>query len=757
MHDDLSVLIVDDRPDKLLALSTALSDVCPNVVTAESGRKALKHLLEREFAVILLDVNMPGMDGFEAASLIRQRQSCEHTPIIFITSYGDDMHMARGYSLGAVDYILAPVVPEVLRTKVSVFLDLYRKTRVVERQAERLKARAEQLHRLTQASLAIHSATTMDRMLATITEAARELIGAHQAATVMLWDEKRTNCKWTVARSDEYEARCGMHPAASGGELHALWTALDRARRLSARDMAANPAWQAVGKSLWNAPETPDWLAAALTAGDGREMGLVHLCHKQTGEFSEDDEAALTQLARIASIAIENMLNSEAREANRVKDEFLATLSHELRTPLTAMLGWVQLLRSGALEADDAGRGLEIIERNVMSQARLIDDLLDVSRIITGKLRLAMRPISLVAVIEAALDVVRPTADTKGLVLHSTLDPSASQVTGDPDRLQQVIWNLLVNAIKFTSRDGSIHIGLSRDGAYVRIEVSDTGEGIDSEFLPHIFDRFRQADSSSRRAHGGLGLGLAIVRHVTELHGGNVQVTSEGLGRGATFVVRLPLSSALTSLAAPRPALAPPPPSAVIEPNGDLSGLRVVVVDDDPDGRDMVAKVLRMHHAEVDIAAGAREALERIAQSPPDLIVSDIGMPGEDGYDLIRKVRSLPRERGGGAAALALTAFARDEDRARALAAGFQEHASKPIGPADLVSIVSRLVAAGRRPAGAGQDSGLGNHEGSAPAGEPIGEIAGVGERGDAELETAYGCRLATARQSAAWGQVKAK
>ena len=717
MNDELSVLIVDDRPDKLLALSTALADVCPNVVTAESGRKALKHLLERDFAVILLDVNMPGMDGFEAASLIRQRQSCEHTPIIFITSYGDDMHMARGYSLGAVDYILAPVVPEVLRTKVSVFLDLYRKTREVERQAERLQARAEQLHRLTQASLAIHSATTMDRMLATITGAARELIGAHQAMTVMVWDEKQTNCKWTVSRSDEHENRCRMQPATSGGELHALWASLGRIRRLTAREMAVHPVWQTVGKSLWSAPEAPDWLAAALTAGDGREMGLVHLCHKQTGEFTEDDEAALTQLARIASIAIENMLNSEAREANRVKDEFLATLSHELRTPLTAMLGWVQLLRSGALEADDASRGLEIIERNVMSQARLIDDLLDVSRIITGKLRLTMRPISLVSVIEAALDVVRPTADTKGLHLESTLDPDASQVTGDPDRLQQVIWNLLVNAIKFTSRDGSIHIGLTREGPYVRIEVSDTGEGIDAEFLPHIFDRFRQADSSSRRAHGGLGLGLAIVRHVTELHGGSVQVTSAGLGHGATFVVRLPLSPALTGPMAARPTLSPPPAPAITELNGDLAGLRVVVVDDDPDGRDMVAKVLRMHHAQVETAAGAHEALERISHTPPDLIVSDIGMPGEDGYDLIRKVRALPRERGGAAAALALTAFARDEDRTRALAAGFQEHASKPIGPADLVSIVSRLVANNRGPTGRGRDSGVGGQGGSAPAG----------------------------------------
>jgi signal transduction histidine kinase/DNA-binding response OmpR family regulator len=730
--NELSVLIVDDRPDKLLALSTALDDICPNIVTAESGRKALKYLLEREFAVILLDVNMPGMDGFEAASLIRQRQACEHTPIIFITSYGDDMHMARGYSLGAVDYILAPVVPEVLRTKVSVFLDLYRKTREVERQAERLQARAEQLHRLTQASLAIHSATSMDAMLATITDAARELVGADQAITVMVWDDKRANCKWSLSRSDEYEARCGMQPTASGAELHALWGSLGRVRRLTAQEMAAHPAWQTVGKSLWSSPEAPDWLAAALTAGDGHEMGLIHLCHKQLGDFSEDDEAAMLQLARIASIAIENMLNSEAREANRVKDEFLATLSHELRTPLTAMLGWVQLLRSGALDTEDASRGMEIIERNVMSQARLIDDLLDVSRIITGKLRLAMRPISLVSVIEAALDVVRPTADAKGLVLESTLDPAASQVTGDPDRLQQVIWNLLVNAIKFTSREGAVHVSLAREGPHVRIEVSDTGEGIEPAFLPHIFDRFRQADSSSRRAHGGLGLGLAIVRHVTELHGGTAWATSEGPGRGATFVVRLPLTPAFVERLPTRPAALLPATTAPMTPADDFAGLRIVVIDDDPDGRDMVAQVLRMHHAEVTTAAGAREALERIAVSPPDLIISDIGMPGEDGYDLIRQVRGLPRERGGMAPALALTAFARDEDRTRALAAGFQAHASKPIGPAELVSIVAQLAGARCR----GQDSAASRGQDS---GASKGQDSGVGDQIGSDESAANG------------------
>lgn len=701
--EDLGILIVDDRHDKLLALSAALADVCPHIATADSGRAALKLLLERSYAVILLDVNMPGMDGFETASLIRQRKRSESTPIIFITSFGDDMHVSRGYSLGAVDYILAPVVPEVLRTKVMVFLDLARKTREVELQARRLEHRAEQLHKLSQASLAIHSAMSMEKMLQIITDTAREIIGAQRATAVTTWDQNWSRCKKTVSLSPELQARRPVPAPSSGCDLHALWVALDRAGRLTPSELEQHLAWQSLGRSLWDSGEVSDWLAAPLTGRDGRDMGLLHVCGKNQGDFTAEDEAVLLQLAQMAAIAIENTLNSEAREANRIKDEFLATLSHELRTPLTAMLGWTQLLRSGALAADEEVRGLEIIERNVLAQAKLIDDLLDVSRIITGKLRLNVRLLSLAAVIEDAIDVVRPAADAKSIRLEAVLDADAGQIAGDPDRLQQVVWNLLVNAVKFSPVGGRVRISLSRHESRSRIEVVDNGDGIDPHVLPHIFDRFRQADSSTRRSHGGLGLGLAIVRHVVELHGGEVRAASVGPGLGATFVVELPAAGIVAEEPTPRTGLAMPDvvvPAAEI----DLSDVRVLVVDDEPDGREAIARVLAVYHAQVATASSVREALACFAQSPPEVLISDIGMPGEDGYDLIRQVRELPPGDGGRVPAIALTAFAREEDRLRAIDAGFQIHASKPAQPAELAAAVAKL--AGRSPGRGGNGHG---------------------------------------------------
>jgi signal transduction histidine kinase/DNA-binding response OmpR family regulator len=704
---DPGILIVDDRRDKLLALSAALEGVCPYIATATSGREALKLLLERNFAVILLDVNMPGMDGFETAGLIRQRESTESTPIIFITSFGDDMHVSRGYSLGAVDYILAPIVPEVLRTKVSVFLDLGRKTREIERQAERLRHRAEQLHKLSQASLAIHSAMSLDKMLEVITDSARDIIGAHRASAVTAWDENWARCKKTLSLSPQLESARSQLAPANGLELRGLWLQLGRASRLTPQELQSHPAWQLLGRPIWNSLEAPDWLAAPLTGRDGRDMGLLHVCGKCQGDFSAEDEAVLLQLAQMASIAIENTLNSEAREANRIKDEFLATLSHELRTPLTAMLGWTQLLRTGKLGDEEAARGLDVIERNVLAQAKLIDDLLDVSRIITGKLKLSVQRLSLASVIEAAIDVVRPAANAKGIELVTSLGERTAEASGDPDRLQQVVWNLLVNAIKFSPPGGAVRVNLMREESRSRIEVADCGEGIAPEFLPHIFDRFRQADSSTRRAHGGLGLGLAIVRHVVELHGGSVHACSDGPGRGATFVVELPIAAEFAEAHDVHPANLPAR-QAILPPAGSsLAGIRVLIVDDEPDGRDTIAKMLTMYEAQVTTASCAREARALFERSPPDVLISDIGMPEEDGYDLIRFLRRLPPTQGGEVPAIALTAFAREEDRVQALAAGFQVHATKPIEPAELISAVARL--AGRSQAAPGAN-GNGSH-----------------------------------------------
>jgi PAS domain S-box-containing protein len=392
----------------------------------------------------------------------------------------------------------------------------------------------------------------------------------------------------------------------------------------------------------------------------------------------------------------------EAQEANRLKDEFLATMSHELRTPLTAILGWAHLLRATNLDPESAANALEIIERNARSQVRLIDDLLDLSRIITGKLRLDVQPIALASVVEAAADSVRPTAETRGIRLQVLLDPQAGPVSGDPERLQQVIWNLLSNAIKFTPKGGRVQVRLERVNSHVEITVSDTGQGISAEFLPHVFDRFRQADATNTRAHGGLGLGLAIVHQLVELHGGLVQVTSPGAGQGTTFRVILPLTvihqreksregfpqdTSVEQRVHPRAgdAVAFDCPAA-------LSGLRVLVVDDEKDARNLIQAVLQQCNAVVLTASSASEGLDVLQRLQPDILISDIGMPEEDGYSLIKKVRALPSQQGGRIPAVALTAYARAEDRIKALASGFQMHAPKPIEPAELAAIVASLA-----------------------------------------------------------------
>jgi signal transduction histidine kinase len=380
----------------------------------------------------------------------------------------------------------------------------------------------------------------------------------------------------------------------------------------------------------------------------------------------------------------------EAEEANRMKDEFLATLSHELRTPLNAMLGWAQVLRMGKLDPAASARALETIERNARAQAQLIADLLDVSRIITGKLRLDFQPVELRRILDAALDSVRPAAEAKGIRLGVSLGPLASPVLGDADRLQQVVWNLLSNAIKFTPGDGAVEVRLRQNGGSAEVRVSDTGAGIRPDFLPYVFDRFRQAESTITRSHGGLGLGLSIVRHLVELHGGTVEVQSPGEGQGATFSVLLPVRPAL----AEAPALVEAK-EAEASPWGRtelLRGVSVLVVEDEEDTRELLITALEQCGAEVIAVSSAAEALERLDERPPDVLVSDLAMPGEDGYALIRKVRARPAERGGRVPAAALTAYARAEDRVRSLAAGFQMHVPKPIDPADLVSMVAALA-----------------------------------------------------------------
>ena len=387
----------------------------------------------------------------------------------------------------------------------------------------------------------------------------------------------------------------------------------------------------------------------------------------------------------------ERSARNEAEEASRLKDEFLAIVSHELRTPLSAIFGWSQLLLSPEIAATELRRGLETISRNARLQAQIIDDLLDMSRIITGKIRLDLQTVDLPQILEKALDSVRPAAVAKGVRIETLINPSFP-VKGDPDRLQQILWNLFSNAIRFTPGGGTMQVALERVSSHLEVKVSDTGEGIDPEFLPFVFDRFRQQDSSTSRAHGGLGLGLSIVRNLVDLHGGEIRALSAGLGKGSTFILRLPLSLADLSIA-PERRESEDAAFAFGEAGApSLEGLKVLVVDDELDTREILQRLLAACDAQVLVAASAREALTLLRQEKPHVLVSDIGMPHEDGYWLIQQVRSLAPEEGGSIPALALTALARAEDRIRALRAGFQAHTAKPVETAELIYLVAGLA-----------------------------------------------------------------
>jgi PAS domain S-box-containing protein len=459
------------------------------------------------------------------------------------------------------------------------------------------------------------------------------------------------------------------------------------------------------------------YLAVAVKSRSGEVLGGLFFGHETAGVFSESHERIVEGLAAQAAVAMDNAalfeearrerakaekiaednarLLEEAKEANRLKDEFLATVSHELRTPLTSITGWVRMLRSGMLDEPQASRALETIDRNTRAQTQIIEDLLDISRIISGKLRLDIRLVELASIIEAAIESARPAAEAKGIRLQMLLDPKASPVAGDADRLQQVVWNLVSNAVKFTPKGGRVQVRLERVNSHLEISVSDTGQGIAPGFLPHVFERFRQGDSSIARRYGGLGLGLAIVRQLVEMHGGTVAATSPGDGEGATFTVTLPLAILHSrSFQETKETFHSPNsrPKIPFECPPQLQGLRVLVVDDETDAREMLAFVLSQCRAEVRAAASAEEALAMLEDFNPHVLVSDIGMPEQDGYDLIRKVRAQEKiAKQKPIPAIALTAYTRIEDRMQALSAGFQTHIPKPVEPAELAAVIASL------------------------------------------------------------------
>ncbi len=427
-----------------------------------------------------------------------------------------------------------------------------------------------------------------------------------------------------------------------------------------------------------------DYIMVPVIGADGRVEAVAGTTRDVTDRKVSDEE-------RESLLASERSARAEAERAGRLKEEFLATLSHELRTPLSAILGWIQILRKKTPSAESLEQGLAVIDRNARLQAQLIADLLDMSRIISGKMRMDVQRVELPLVIEAALEAIRPAAEAKEVRVQCVLDPITDTVHGDPTRLQQVVWNLLSNAVKFTPRGGRVQVVLARVNSHVELSVSDTGKGIKPEFLPYVFERFRQADSSAAREHGGLGLGLAIVKQLTELHGGTVRVSSAGEGQGATFVVHLPLAVMQPARGGtPDPRVHPQaePLRPVLHDSPSLKGLRVLVVDDEFDARDLVRRVLEECDAEVILAASVDEGLAAVSSERPSVILSDIGMPERDGYEFMRTLR----QSGVRVPAAALTAFARSEDRTRALHAGYQSHIAKPVEPAELLATVAALA-----------------------------------------------------------------
>ncbi|HEX8176567.1 MAG TPA: ATP-binding protein [Pyrinomonadaceae bacterium] len=432
----------------------------------------------------------------------------------------------------------------------------------------------------------------------------------------------------------------------------------------------------------------------------GRIVGTIEVQSYERAAYRQEHVTAMRMAANLAAVAVENvrlfeherLARSAAEDSNRIKDEFLATLSHELRTPLTAVLGWTRLLRERELDEKTSRHALDIIERNAVAQKQLIEEILDVSRIITGKTRLELHPITLERVVEAALESAAPAAHAKDIALEFRREGEPALVSGDPERLQQVVWNLLSNAVKFTPSGGQISVTLSQRDSSACIAVRDSGEGIRQDFLPYVFDRFRQADGSTTRPHGGLGLGLAIVRHLVELHGGTVRADSAGENQGSTFTVSLPvLSYASEAVKEMKARARPAPKDEKAEGLPSLEGLRVLIVDDEPDALEFLRFVLQRSRAEVAAASSTDEALRELESFRPHVIVSDIGMPGRDGYEFVRSLRALPPDRGGQLPAVALTAYARAEDEGRAIREGFQTHIPKPFEPSELLSTIVSL------------------------------------------------------------------
>jgi signal transduction histidine kinase/response regulator RpfG family c-di-GMP phosphodiesterase len=687
--EKVSILIVDDRPDKLLAHETVLADLNQNLVRATSGKEALRCLLKQDFAVILLDVNMPGMDGFETAALIRQRMRSETTPIIFISAVNDtETHVSRGYSLGAVDYILTPVVPEILRAKIAVFVDLFKKTEQVKRQAEeREKLILEQAARA--------EAEARQERLAFLADASNVLAGS------LDYDETFRNlAQLVVPRVADFcivlaaEEDGGMRQAAvahrdplddpSMQKLANEFPPSPAARRGGARILKTGKSQMVCDvhdgelrgvfeekedRDLIRSLDARSFIAVPLRAHD-RVLGAIVMINTDAGRICGTEELSLAEeLAHRAALALDNAglyksaqrARAESERANLAKDSFLAMLSHELRTPLTPVLTSVLALEQTDGLSDETRASLEMIRRNVELEARLIDDLLDLTRISKGKVQLSIEEVDAHSLLRNALEICQADIDKKQLSLRTDFAAEKVCLEADPARLQQIFWNLIKNAVKFTPEGGRLEILTRNDDGQLRVEVSDSGMGIDVETLPKIFDAFEQG---GRTQLGGLGLGLAISKALVETHSGKLTAESAGRDQGATFTAVFPLAEhdagaskdALPSVPVPR------------------KSMRVLLVDDHEDTNRSLTQLLRRRGYHVQPAHSVQSALEAAARERFDVLVSDIGLPDGSGIDLMQKLKNDHPIFG-----IALTGFGMEEDLQRSHAGGFNHHLIKPV------------------------------------------------------------------------------
>ena len=643
------ILVVEDDAKMRRVLELLLSGHW-TVETSADAASAIAAIRERPPDLVLTDLLLPGMDGYDFLRQLRAEAGTRTLPVIVISGLTEEADRLRALEAGANDYLIKPFSERELMLRVTTHLEMG----FLRREAA-LRESETQLRAILEGAL-------------------DAVVGMDANGDVIDWNAQA-------------EATFGYTRAEAVG------------RRL-AELIIPSPLREAHYKGLERYFETGEApilnrrveVEAQRKDGSRVPIELAITVVKGWG-FYRFNAFARDISDRRAADTERNRLLEEAREANRMKDEFLAMLSHELRTPLSAIVGWAHMLRTGGLDEPTVARAIETIDRNAKVQNQLIEDILDVSRIVAGKFHLDMRSVDLVRIVEAAIDTVSPLAASRGVQLRQDLSAEIGPccpAIGDPDRLQQVVWNLLTNAIKFTPRGGVVTVEVRRqdDPAEFEIVVRDTGQGISADFLPHIFERFRQAGTGARR-HGGLGLGLSIVRHIVEMHGGTVMATSAGEGQGSVFTLRLPVVE-VGEDGQRMPALSRE--EGGLEEAPRLDGVRVLVVEDEADARHLLAAVLQKRGARVFMAASGAEALEMLERDRPDVLLSDIALQDQDGYDLIRKVRSLSPERGGRIPAAALTGYGRLEDRMRALSAGFQLHAAKPVEPAELIAVVASLA-----------------------------------------------------------------